>query len=344
MTRIPCLAAGLAVAAMIGLLGCAGRAPHALDAAGTEALSKYGEKAAERDKSHGPADRFEALPRQPASADGPADGSATAPAPGDPAAEAPGAAPPGPLPRKSSSRLAGFVDPLTRTADRVPVTLESCLRRALANNLSIQIARFGPAIARTVVAEAEALFDPSWFLNNALGRIRQDSGTALAGATTLIAKEWDFATGVDTLLPTGGTVALAQDWTYINSNSQFFTPNPQYASGLGLSVRQPLLRQAGVEVTRSPIVLARLDHSISLSDFSRRLMDTLLEVETAYWTLVVAETQVQALTEALDAAKENQRIAQRRFEEGKDKRVIVSLADSAVTSRETDLVVARLRL
>ena len=147
ITRISCLAAGLAAVGMAGLPGCAGRAPRALDAAGARALSKYEGKAAERGKSRDPADRFDALPRQPASSDGPA--------------AAPDAAAPGVLPRKSSSRLAGFVDPLTRTADRVPVTLESCLRRALANNLSIQIARFGPAIARTVIAEAEALFDPS---------------------------------------------------------------------------------------------------------------------------------------------------------------------------------------
>ena len=239
---------------------------------------------------------------------------------------------------------AGFLSPLPRDADRVPMTLETCLRRALAGNLKIQIARFGPAIAETRVVEAEALFDPAWYLNNALGRVRQDAGTLLAGATTLVSKQWDFDTGVEALLPTGATISLGQDWTYLDSNSTFYTPNPQYDTDLSLEVRQPLLRGAGLEVTKSPIVLARLDHRVSLADFKARIMDTLLEVERDYWDLAVAQVRVRALTEALEAAEENRRIARRRHEEGKARRVAVSLAESAVTRRKADLVAARLVL
>lgn len=245
---------------------------------------------------------------------------------------------------RASAAPDGFLKPLTHDADRVPMTLEACLRRALVNNLRVQIARFGPAIAETFVAEAEALFDPSWYMNNALERVRQDAGTFLAGAGTLAAKQWTFDTGVESLLPTGGTVGLGQDWTYVDSNSAFFTPNPQYTVQLGLEVRQPLLRGAGLQVTKSPIVLARLDHRVSLADFRLQVMDTLFDVERVYWTLVVAETRVRALEEALAAARENLRIAQSRFDEGKAPRVVVSLAESAVTSREADLVVARLAL
>ncbi len=239
---------------------------------------------------------------------------------------------------------AGFLTPLAREGPRVGVTLEDCLRRALAHNLTIQIARFGPAVRSAGVREAEALFDPSWFMNNAVSRIRRDAGTALAGAATLTAKQWDFASGVAALLPTGGTVRLAQDWTFLDSNSAFIMPNPQYDSELVLEIAQPLLRDAGPFVTRSPIVLARLDHTISLADFETALLDTLLEVERTYWQLVVAETRVRAVREAVEAAEENLRIARLRHREGKDPRVIVSLAESAVTSRQADLLVAELDL
>ncbi len=335
------LAAAAAVA--LGAAGCAERPQRSVEAVGSAALEHYQEKAAASaaDEGKTPAGRFAALPKPESPASSPPSSAPAADA-GQPGGQAP--AVPGQLPAKPPSRLAGFTDPLARTANRIPVTLESCLRRALANNLGIQIARFGPAISQTAVVEAEAMFDPSWFMNNALSRIKQDAGTALAGAATLVARQWEFATGVDTLLPTGATISVGQDWTSIESNSIFFDPNPQYASGLGVTVRQPLLRGAGLEVTKSPIVLARLDHTISLADFKVRVMDKLLEVEMAYWDLVVAETRIQALTEALDAAKENQRIAGRRVQEGADRRVVLSLADSAVTSRETDLVVARLRL
>jgi outer membrane protein len=245
---------------------------------------------------------------------------------------------------KNPTPLVGFVDPLTKEGQRVPVTLDGCIRRALANNLTIQVARYGPPIARTNVRQAEAIFDPSWFLNNALGRIKQEAGSFFAGAAVSITRQWDFATGVQGLLPTGGTWQISQDWTWLRSNNQFISPNPQYDGDLVLSVTQPLLRGGGIEYTRSPIVLARLDERISVAEFRGRLMAIVLEVERTYWDLVVAETQVQALSEALAAAQENLRIARRRFEEGKDKRVIVSLAESAVTTRQADLVAARLRL
>jgi outer membrane protein TolC len=97
-------------------------------------------------------------------------------------------------------------------------------------------------------------------------------------------------------------------------------------------------------VTRSPIVLARLDRDISVASFKSRLMDTLLDVERTYWDLVVAQRRVTAVREALEAAEENLRIARLRHEAGKDKRLIVSLAESAVTSRQADLIAARLEL
>jgi outer membrane protein TolC len=330
-------AAGLLLAGLMMptlLAGCMASGGPSAEATASLVAARIQERAAApaspaSEKPAGPANRFASLPKRPAGA------AETKTAPGP----APGAQAP-----KTAPRLAGFVDPLTKSSDRVPVTLEGCIRRALANNLTLQIARFSPAIARTTVREAEAIFDPSWFLNDALGRVKQRAGTALAGAATLITKQSNFSTGLGALLPTGATVQLSQDWTYLNTNSAFVNPDPQYDSDLGLTVRQPLLRGAGVEVNTSPIVLARLNESISMADFKAQLMTTLLAVERAYWALVSAEAQVRAVGEALDAARENHRIAQRRFEEGKDKRVIVSLAASAVTSREADLVAARLRL
>ena len=320
------LALLLVGAAALLAAGCTGPKPS-VEAAASHVLMGYGAASAEGDASAAaPANRFAGLPKSPAAAPKAAGGEASAP-------PAPKAVP-----------LAGFVDPLTKSGQRVPITLEAAIRRSLANNLTIQIARFGPPIARSVLVEAEAMFDPSWFLNSAVSRIKQQAGNFFAGANILVAKQWTFTTGLQSLLPTGATVQLSQDWTWQRTNSTFISPNPQDVSDLVLSVTQPLLRNGGVEVTTSPIVLARLDEKISVADFKNTVMSTILTVETTYWNLVVAQTQVQALTEALTAAQENLRIARRRFEEGKDTRVVVSLAESAATSRQADLVAARLAL
>ena len=245
----------------------------------------------------------------------------------------------------AASAPSGFIDPLTKSGQRITVTLDDCLRRTLANNLGIQIARFGPPIARTTVTEAKAIFDPSYFLNSAASRFKEQSPNIFLGTQTAIENQWTLSTGIQDRLITGASVQLSQNWTYLHANNTFLaTPNPQYNNGLTLAVTQPLLRGGGIEVNTSPIVLARLDEKISVEDFKLAVMNTILQVETVYWDLVVAETQVRAISDALEAARENLRIAQRRFEEGKDKRVVVSLATSAVTSRQADLVTARLHL
>jgi len=333
----PALGAMLAVAAMVWFLpGCTSHDTRSVEATGNLVAARLAEAK--------PAAPPESAAAKPAPAAGRfADLPKRAPAPAE--AKAAPATPDAGRALKAAPRPAGFIDPLTKSSSRVAITLESCIRRAIAGNLSIQIARFGPAIAETVVRESEAIFDPSWFLNDALSRVKQRSPSIFTGAGTFIDKQSNFATGISTLAPTGATIQLSQDWTYQNSNQAFlFNPNPQYDADLGLTVRQPLLRGAGVEVNRSPIVLARLEESISLAAFKASLMTVLFQVEQAYWDLVTDETRVQAVSEALDAARENLRIATRRFEEGKDKRVIVSLAASAMTSREADLVAARLHL
>ena len=319
-------------AASLIAAGCTGPKPS-MEAAASHVLMGYGAASAEGGASAAAsANRFAELPKSPAAA--------PAVKPSAETADGEASAPPAP----KSAPLAGFVDPLTKSGQRVPITLEAAIRRSLAGNLTIQIARFGPPIVRTTLVEAEAMFDPSWFLNSAVSRVRQQAGNFFAGANILVAKQWTFTTGLQSLLPTGATVQLSQDWTWQHSNDQYLSPNPQDVSDLVLSVTQPLLRNGGVEVTTSPIVLARLDEKISVADFKNTVMSTILTVETTYWNLVVAQTQVQALTEALTAAQENLRIARRRFEEGKDTRVIVSLAESAATSRQADLVAARLAL
>jgi outer membrane protein TolC len=317
-TSLPRL--GVVLAAALAA-GCTSSAAH-VEQSGSRVLSAYEEKAA------APA------PEKPAEPGVRAPLKALA---ADPAAAPTDAAARGNLPD-------GFLAPLGKQEGRVPLALEDCLRRALVNNLTIQIARYNPAIAETGIVQAEAIFDPSYFMNNAAGRSREETGSFIFGASTLAQRQWSFATGARSLLPTGATIGLEQDWTYLATNSVFISPDPQWAASMPLTVRQPLLKGAGFEVNKAPIVLARLERNVSLADFETRLMDTLLEVEQTYWQLVLGQATVDAVNDALTAARENLRVVQRRFEEGRDRRVIVSLAESAVTSREADLIAARLAL
>jgi len=300
--------------------GCGDGAGMTLREAGESVLEAYPIEAPSPPERNRP-DRFANLPADAEADSHPASASRAGPYGSRPASAGKG--------DKASGPPEGFVDPITRDADRVPITLEGCLRRALVGNLKVQIARFGPAIAETYVVEAEALFDPAWFLNNALGRVRQDAGSFLLGAATLVTKQWEFDTGVETLLPTGGTVALSQDWTYIDSNSAFFMPNPQYDTDLNLEVRQPLLRGGGPGGHEEPDRAgppgpsrqpgrqrrartaaherSRLERAVAARQREDTRQQILLEVSRAVRDLAAAEESILATRAAREAAEQTLR-------------------------------------
>ena len=72
----------------------------------------------------------------------------------------------------------------------------------------------------------------------------------------------------------------------------FQTINPEYTSGLVFDIRQPLLRNFGVDITQSVIRLRQNDRRISRYAFHREVRDVLRQTEEAYWRLVEARRDV----------------------------------------------------
>lgn len=59
----------------------------------------------------------------------------------------------------------------------------------------------------------------------------------------------------------------------------------EWFTAFEMELRQPLLRGSGVQVNRAPVMLARLNTDIALSDFEVNVRNFVLEVERAYWEL-----------------------------------------------------------
>ena len=84
-----------------------------------------------------------------------------------------------------------------------------------------------------------------------------------------------------------GTQWFARNVTTYNSNN-----NPtqlhfsDWLTSFELEARHPLLRGSGVQVNRVPVMLARINTDIAISDFEINVRDFVYEVEQAYWELV----------------------------------------------------------
>ena len=250
----------------------------------------------------------------------------------------------------------GTVD---RDAPVVRLSLQEVIQRAALNNKEARVAGYEPSIEETRQVEAEARFDPAFFLNGnyEVNRLLSpgQSGIQPSPFEPREFRTLSGQTGIRQLLPTGAQA----EWSYrlqsIQSNSefQFFPPGSSdaisfqnyYLSELLLRVTQPLLRDFGTEVNRARITISRNTRRASLLEFRRTLEEQLFTVEQTYWQLVQAENEVRIQEDLLDRSIDTFRIIESRFVNGLDvSRVQVSQASSFVEAQRAVLLQAHRRV
>lgn len=251
----------------------------------------------------------------------------------------------------------GTVDP---NAPVLRMTLQEVIQRAAANNKEARVAGYEPAIEETRQIEAEARFDPAFFLNGTYEVNRLLSpGQSGIQPSPFEPREFRILsgqTGIRQLLPTGAQA----EWSYrlqsIQSNSefQFFPPGDStnaitfqnyYLSELLLRVTQPLLRDFGTDVNRARITISQNTRRASLLEFRRTLEEQLFNVEQTYWQLLQAENEVRIQQDLLDRSIDTYRIIESRFVNGLDvSRVQVSQASSFVEAQRAVLLQAHRRV
>ena len=231
----------------------------------------------------------------------------------------------------------------------VYMTLQEIVQRAVANSLDVKVAGYAPAIDETRVVEAEARFDPTFFIG---GQIEHRDRTAAGGsAFGLVGQEpfndeaniYTLQTGIRQLLSSGGQVELRQQNSRSNFSPSRFNPEPYYESELVLQVTQPLLRDFGNEVNRARISIARNNQKSSLLDFRVQLERTLSDLEERYWQLARAQREVRIQEELLDRTNSTALILLRRADQDVT-RLQISQANAEVENRRGELVRAKARV
>src|SRR5688572_26722856 len=222
----------------------------------------------------------------------------------------------------------------------VRMPLQEIMQRAVANNLDVKVAGFGPAIESTRVVEAEARYDPTFFVNSQFQRNERQQATQFESQDN--ADIYTVQTGLRQNLPSGGQAELRYEATKteIESGGVFagqFDPNPFYTSDLVLQVTQPILRDFGNQINRARILISRNNQRISLLDFRQQLEETAAEIETTYWQLVQAERDVRINERLLDETLRTAEVLWRR--RGQDvTRVQLSQANASVEERRALLI------
>lgn len=186
---------------------------------------------------------------------------------------------------------------------QVRLGLSECLRRALANNYAIRVEGYGPAIGTAQIVQAEAVFDAAVF--GTINATRRDP------AKPTIAKRQDFQQDIS--LYTGGIrqrTVTGAEITLSETLNRTIGPRvvgrerlPQYTSNAAVELRQPLMRNFGIDFNRTQINVSKNTRDISNERFRRQVITTLNDTEKAYWTLVGTRRNVVIFAELLAQAE-----------------------------------------
>jgi outer membrane protein len=176
------------------------------------------------------------------------------------------------------------------------------------NNLSITGAipdSTGPPIPQ---------YDPtiSGSLNWAHQSTPEYSPVLTGGSNWLVTNNTNGTIGLLQGFSPGTQIGLNFDNTRFTNNTTRYTYNPTLSSDIAITITQPLLRGFGIDLNRRFIRIAKNSQKVADLVFRQQVIDTVAGISRLYTDLVSLNEDVNVKREAL-------RLAQRLYEDNKDK-------------------------
>src|SRR4030095_6825150 len=115
---------------------------------------------------------------------------------------------------------------------------------------------------------------------------------------------------------------------------EFVALNPQYPTAMTFTYTQPLWRGLRIDQTRRQIEIARKNLSLSDAQFRQRAIDTITNVQRAYWDLVFTLRSLQVQRDAVSVARTQLEHNQRLVNEGQLAPIDVVAAEAQISTYE----------
>ena len=242
----------------------------------------------------------------------------------------------------------------------MPLTLREATAFALQGNLEIQIAGLNPPIRAAQITEREGIFDlntratlratDSRTLETATGFLKRVNGDLVGQDDS---QEQRLALGVSQLTLYGGTYDVELSETHLGTSSRRTTMTEQranlqrcalafpgtcdpiprselYTPEATLRATQPLLKNFGSAVTKTQILIAQNNLTISKEDFRRQVITITSRVQQAYWDLVFRRQD-------LEVQKQQLVLAQQLLDQIRKQVAVGTLAPLDVLQAETNI-------
>jgi outer membrane protein TolC len=225
---------------------------------------------------------------------------------------------------------------------RLALSLEDALKMGLENNLDVQVQRYSPLIAEMDAAIAWGAYEPTAVADFGYTESQLPNSNIIFGTTESVNRSTGGSGGLNGLLPLLGTSYHAEfDSDRITTNNTIEALSPRYTSGWRVDVTQPLLRDLIWNQPWTQVKTSRLVFETSQEGFRSNVMDTVRNIEDAYWSLIAAKEAQRVAEKSLETAKALLDQTRTQFEVGVVSKVEVTEAEAGLSQREVTLIRAR---
>ncbi|MGJ8640165.1 MAG: TolC family protein [Opitutaceae bacterium] len=222
------------------------------------------------------------------------------------------------------------------SADPELLSLESAIEVALANNLELIAQRYAPANAQDAIISEEAAFDPSLF---GATSFREQQSATLDSTSASTSTTQSASAGVGKRLSSGANLTV--DTSLGRSASKSSAPDsPDYGSDVGISIRQPLLKDAWARINLAPLARAKVSAEQSLYQLRSNILDVITETEIAYWNLAFAQAGLELSASSLKLAETLLKETKERERLGLVTRIDVLQAETELLAQQENIIQA----
>ncbi len=220
------------------------------------------------------------------------------------------------------------------------LSLDDCIIGALKNNLGLAVEVYNPQLADISVTQAKEKFVPSLILGYDKQETNQPSFSWIEAGDQVQEQFKDFYGQLTQEIPTGGNFELTLYSYKTETTARFQTINPRFGSQLRFNFTQPLLKNFGFRVSQREIIIAKNNTVISEIQLKQTLLDTIYNVEEAYWNYVGSIEYYKVMQQSLKLAQDLLAKNTKEVEVGMLAPIDVLSAKSEVARREADILQA----
>ncbi len=219
--------------------------------------------------------------------------------------------------------------------DQRSLTLNDSIRLALENNNDIEVTRANVKIAEFDLRAARGYYQPRLTGTTSYERATTPNVSIFSSNPTTTQGALVGNAGVTGYIPRFGTILRADvNNNRVTTNNPISILSPQYNASAGFTITQPLFKGRGFDQQRRTIEIAKRNLSLTDVQFRQKTIDTIVNVQRAYWDLAFALRNLQVQRDGVKDAKDQYEHNKRLVEEGQLAPIDIVASETQVANFE----------